>query len=119
VDVDIAVTQSREHLARPDRGRRLATGHDPGEAVEADVLEVEVVDPRAPFPEERDRITTADRQVARVEAQPHVRSGEDLFDLARRFDVGPRLVVEHRLVAPIATAGDDPRQALTELVPGG
>src|SRR5438034_890770 len=97
VDVDVALAQAREHLARPDRRGRFAGGDDLCEAVQADVLEVEVVDAGAPPSEERDRVAATDRQVTGVEAEPNVRAGEDLLDLPGCLDIGARLIVEGRL----------------------
>ena len=107
-DVGVALTERAEDAALPGRDQVAALGAHLGEPAHVDVLHVDVVHKAAVLLEEAERIAAAERGVARVEAQADqvgVDRRHDLRHLARRLDVGARVVVERDRESALAAAG--------------
>src|SRR5579872_7330592 len=105
VDVQVALAETAERLALPDLGDRRCLAHDLLDDRALRVFQVHVVDPRSPIVHRSPRVPAAEQQVSRVEAEPDRGELEHLLDLPRGLDVGAGLVVEGRLVAPLAAPG--------------
>src|SRR5205807_6532381 len=85
----------------------------------ADILEVEVVDSRAPLGDRAQRIAAADHQVTGVEAETDVGATQHFRDLVRSFNVTGAVVVEGRLVPTLPADAGGALHALGEPGPAG
>ena len=85
----------------------------------ARVLDVQVVDPRTPVVHRGNGVTTGHHQVARIEAEPHVRQLEHLLDLPGSLHVAAGLIVERRFVTSVHAVLKDAGKAIGEQPPFG
>ena len=78
---------------------------------------MKVVDSRLPLAHRPQWVAAPEQKVPGVEADADRRQLEHLLDLPGRFDAGPRLVVERRLIPALATQRGSHLDALGELLP--
>src|SRR5487761_1972816 len=115
--VDVALTQRAEGLARPDGRVGLAVGDDAIDDLAVRVLDVDVVDPARPAGRQLRRVAPARVEVPGLEAHPDVGQLHGPLDLPGRLDPGPGLGVQCRLVAAVATARENLAQSRAEARP--
>src|SRR3981081_1125350 len=102
IHVEVALAQTAESLTPPDLRHRRRLADDVVDDRLPRVLEVNVVDARAPGPECPHRIAPPAQEVTGVEAQSDRSQLEGFIDLPFRLDVGARFGVDGRAVAGLS-----------------
>src|SRR4029453_9076695 len=93
VEVDVPRAELEEDAPAP----RLVPRAGGAENVQADVLQVDVLDAVAPVPKGSDRLPAGRPQMSRVEQERNIGAVEEALDLGRRLHAGAHVVVEDGL----------------------